>query len=84
MARYYANMYVNNGTQYRPDWEGTNKNKLAEEISAAARGNCFAGNHYSWQVWNEQGIIVAAGAGYKKQNGNIRFLNCEYLIGDHI
>lgn len=44
MAKYYANMSVNNGTHYRTDLEGTNKNKLAKKIAASARANCFVGN----------------------------------------
>ncbi len=84
MKKYYANMSVNNGTHYRPDWEGTNKNKLAKEIGASARANCFVGNECSWKVWDEDGIIVAAGAAVKKQNGNFSYLDCSGLIGERI
>ena len=84
MAKYYANMSVNNGTHYRPDLEGTNKHKLAKEIAASARANCFAGNEYRWKVWNENGIIVAAGAAIKKQNGNFSYLDCSGLLGERI
>ncbi len=83
MTKYYANMSVNNGT-HRPDWEGTNKNKLAKEIAASARANCFVCNKCSWQVWDEDGIIVAAGAAIKKQNGKFSYLNCQDMIGERI
>lgn len=81
MKKYYANMSVNNGTHYRPDWQGTNKNKLAMEISASARANCFAGSEYSWTVWDEDENIVAAGAGYKKYNGNFCYYSRKEWIG---
>lgn len=84
MKKYYANMSVNNGTHYRPDWEGTNKNKLAKEIGASARANCFVGNKCSWTVWDEDFIIVAAGAAIKKQNGNFVYLDCSGLIGERV
>lgn len=84
MKKYYANMSVNNGTHYRPDWEGTSKNKLAKEIAKTARANCFVGNEYSWKVWDEYGIIVAAGAGIKKQNGKFSNQNCQDEIGRRI
>lgn len=79
--KYYANMHVNNGTCYCNRLEGTNKNKLAKEIAKSARANCFVGNEYTWKVWNEDQIIVAAGAGKKKQNGHFIFLDCSDLIG---
>lgn len=84
MAKYYANMSVNNGTHYSTDLEGTNKNKLANKIAASARANCFVGNEYGWKVWDEDGIIVAAGAAFKKQNGKFSYLNCQDMIGERI
>ena len=84
MTKYYANMSANNGTHYRPDWEGANKNKLAKEIAASARANCFVGNECRWKVWDEDGIIVAAGAAIKKQNGKFSYLNCQDMIGELI
>ena len=84
MAKYYANMSVNNGTHYCPDWEGTNKNKLAKRIAAYARANCFVGNELRWRVWDEDGIVVAAGSAIKKQNGKFSYLNCQDMIGERI
>ncbi len=79
--KYYANMHVNNGTCYRLPLEGTNKNKLAKKIAKSARANCFVGNEYTWKVWDEDEIIVAAGAGKKNQNGHFSYLDCSELIG---
>lgn len=84
MAKYYANMRVNNGTRYCHDWYGTNKNKLAKKIAASARANCFVGNECRWRVWDENGIVVAAGAAIKKQNGKFSYLNCHDMIGERI
>lgn len=84
MSKYYANMYVNNGTRFQKAIEGSNKNKLARSIAGSARANCFVGSDYSWYVWDEQGIIVLAGAGYKKSNGNFIYSNRKDLIGEHI
>ena len=81
--KYYANMSVNNGTHLSPDWEGGNYRKLANDISQAARGNCFVGSEYSWKVWDEDGIIVAAGAGRKTSKG-FSYFNCSDLIGERI
>ena len=83
MKKYFANMSVNNGTHYRPDWEGTNYKKLAAAISASARANCFIGNDFQWEVWDEDEIIVAAGAGRKTNNG-FCYMNCSELVGQHI
>ena len=84
MTKYYANMSANNGTHYRPDWEGANKNKLAKEIAASARANCFVGNECRWKVWDEDGIIVAAGAAIKKPSGKFSYLSCQDMIGERI
>ena len=84
MAKYYANMSVNNGTRYCQDLEGTNKNKLEKKIAASARANCFVGNEFRWRVWDEDGIVVAAGAAIKKQNGKFSYLNCQDMIGARI
>jgi len=81
--KYYANMSVNNGTHYRPAWEGRNYRKLANEISKSAKANCFVGNDYSWKVWDEKGIIVAAGAGHKTSNG-FSYMRCSHLIGEYV
>lgn len=83
MAKYYANMSVNNGTHYRPDWEGTNYRKLASSISASARANCFVGNDYRWTVWDENDKIVAVGAGHKTSKGFVYF-DCSQLIGEYV
>ena len=82
--KYFANMSVNNGTHLRPDLEGTNYRKLAKDISQIARGNCYVGNEYSWEVWDENDIIVAAGAGIKTKNGGFNYLDCSHLIGESI
>ena len=83
MKTYFANMSVNNGTHYRHAWKGTNNQKLAKEISASARANCLVYNKYSWMVWDENGIIVAAGAGYKRKN-DFYYLCMSHLIGQHV
>lgn len=84
MKKYFANMNVNNGTHFRPDWESTNKSKLTREIASTARANCFVGNVYSWKVWDETGKIVAAGAGIKTIKLGIQTLNVTDLIGTYI
>lgn len=81
--KYYANMSVNNGTRYRQDIEGTNYRKLAADISSIARANCFINNEYSWWVWDNKGIIVAAGSGRATYNG-YDYYSCKYLIGTNI
>lgn len=84
MSKYFANMRVNSDTRYQKDLEGSNKNKLARSISNSARANCYVGNEYHWYVWDNQGIIVLAGAGIKTQSGNFNYLNCDDLIGTPI
>lgn len=83
MKKYFANMSVNNGTRLINDYQGTNLRKLKSDISQVARGNCFVGNEYSWKVWREDGIIVAAGAGIKTNKG-FNYLNCQDMIGESI
>ena len=83
MKKYFANMSVNNGTYLQNDIQGTNLRKLKSDISQVARGNCFVGNEYSWKVWREDGIIVAAGAGIKTNKG-FNYLNCQDMIGESI
>lgn len=83
MKKYYANMSVNNGTHYAPDWEGANYRKLAKAISNSARANCFVGNEYSWWVWDEEGTIVAAGSGRHTCRG-FSYYYCQHLIGTNI
>lgn len=77
-------MKVNNGTRFQKDIEGSNKNKLARSIAGSARANCFVGNQYKWYVWDDQGIIVSAGAGFKNYSGNFEYYDCEDLIGTPI
>lgn len=84
MAKYKANMNVNNGTHLQKAMQDNNLKRLQSDISKIARGNCFIGNEYTWKVWNENGIIVAAGAGKKNGKGNFSHLNCKGLIGEHI
>ena len=81
--KYFANMSVNNGTTFQKDLEGTNKSVLAKQVAHSAKANVFVGNEYSWKVWNEEGTIVAAGAGVKTENG-YSYLSCEHLIGEMI
>lgn len=83
MKKYFANMYVNNGTRFQNDLESTNKAKLARSISESARGNCPVGNEFQWTVWDEDGICVAAGAGRKTPNG-YAYYNMSELIGQKI
>ena len=81
--KYYANMSVNNGTRFQKDLEGTNKVKLAKSVSESARGNCYLNNEFQWWVWDENGIIVAAGAGRATENGYCYYYMRE-LIGQPI
>lgn len=81
--KYFANMSVNNGTTFQKDLEGNNKAKLAKSVSESARGNCYLNNEFRWWVWDENGIIVAAGAGRKTQNGYCYYYMRE-LIGQPI
>ena len=83
MTKYFANMSVNNGTHLDKDLQGANKTALQRDISKIARGNCFIGNEYSWKVWREDGIIVAAGAAIKTNKG-FNYLNCKDMIGESI
>lgn len=83
VMKYYANMSVNNGTHYRPALEGTNYRKLASEISKSARENCFIGSTYSWTVWDENRVIVAAGAG-RATNSGFSYSDCSHLIGERL
>ena len=80
MKKYFANMNVNNGTRYITNLQGSNFRKLAREISASARANCFIHNEFSWTVWDENGIIVAAGAGRITAKGCI-YYSCSDYIG---
>lgn len=81
--KYFANMSVNNGTTFQSDIESNNKGELAKRVSHSARANCFVGSEYSWKVWDEEGVIVAAGAGRKTEKG-FSYYNCEDLIGEQI
>jgi hypothetical protein len=81
--KYFANTLVNGGTRIQHDITDTNKKKLASYISQFARSECFLNNEYSWRVWNEYNIIVAAGSGRRTENG-FCYYSCEHLIGEHI
>ena len=81
MKKYFADMSVNNGTHFIKPLEGTNWRKLAKEISQSARGNCFLGSEFSWKVWDENDIVIAAGAGRKTKNG-YSYYDCSHLIGN--
>lgn len=81
--KYFANFSTNNGTRLEKDLESTNKKELAKEISLIARGNCLEGNEFSWLVYNEKGIVVAAGAGRKTENG-FCYYSMHGTIGENI
>ena len=81
--RYFANMWVNNGTRFQKDLESDNKNKLARSVSSSARGECFLGNEFNWFVWDKDGVIVAAGAGRSTNNG-YAYYSMEHMIGQNI
>ena len=83
MRKYFANMSVNSGTNFKQSLRGTNYRKLAAEISKIAKANCFVGNSYSWTVWDENQTIVAAGAGRKTNRGLVR-CDCSHLIGEKL
>ena len=81
--RYFANMWVNNGTRLQKDLEGNNKNKLAKCISSSARDECFLNNEFIWLVWDEDGVIVSAGAGRSTNNG-YAYYSMRHQIGENI
>ena len=81
--KYFANFNVNNGTMLQKDIEGTNKKELAKRIAKSAKANVYVGNEFSWNVWDEDDIIVMAGAGRKTENG-FSYYNTEDLIGEQI
>lgn len=78
---YYANFRRNNGECLCSDLFGTNKRKLITRISSAAREGTFAGNEYSWLVWDANGIIVGAGAGRLTYDRKVNYLYYKHLIG---
>lgn len=62
--KYFANMLVNNGTRFQKPIEGTNKKELISSIYNSAKANRFQGNAAHWSVWDENGVLVAAGSIY--------------------
>jgi len=60
--KYYANMWVNNGTRFQRDITDTNKRRLISSIYQSAKANRFPGNRASWSVYDENGHCVAAGS----------------------
>lgn len=84
MAKYYANMTVNNGTHLYSDIEGTNKFELLREIRDIAQAECFAGSECHWKVWDENGVIVLAGAAFKNINNKFTYLFSRHWIGEKI
>ena len=79
--KYFANISVNNGTTWMHDVTGGNYRQLARRASKSARANCYVGNSYSWWVWDEDCIIIAAGSGYKTGRG-FCYLDSKHLIGE--
>lgn len=61
--KYFARFRVNNGSTYCTDaYEFTNKAKAVKAMKETVEANHFQqlGNRSSYEVWSEDGIIVAS------------------------
>lgn len=67
MAKYYANMYVSNGTRYINYITDSNKERIIKRVRNGANGNRPAGGECTWYVCKESGECVAVG--YTLANG---------------
>lgn len=82
--KYFARFRANNGSTYSAEaYEFTNKQKAVKAMRESVEANHFQqhGNRSSYEVWNEDGIIVASAVCC---DHNLRWYIRHDEIGGHI